>query len=102
MESRAWPIHGRTEQSSPQRRRWTMSQLNGHARQVGPASRMRARAAAAVAGVIAAAAVAAVSVSTAANAASGCQVAYTANSWSGGFTASISITNLGLPITNWT
>ena len=38
----------------------------------------------------------------AANAATGCTVAYTANSWSTGFTANISITNLGDPITSWT
>jgi hypothetical protein len=79
-----------------------MSELKGHARHARPASRLPARAAAAVAGVIAVAAVGAVSVSAAANAAGGCQVAYTENSWPGGFTASISITNLGASITNWT
>ncbi|GLL03786.1 beta-xylosidase [Dactylosporangium matsuzakiense] len=46
--------------------------------------------------------VAAVSLATAASAASGCQVAYTTNAWSGGFTANIAITNLGSPLTNWT
>lgn len=37
-----------------------------------------------------------------ATAASGCLVSYTSNSWPGGFGGSISITNLGSPITNWT
>jgi hypothetical protein len=37
-----------------------------------------------------------------ATAASGCQVSYTANSWQGGFSASISVTNLGSPVTSWT
>src|ERR1019366_2340741 len=35
-------------------------------------------------------------------AASGCEISYTSSSWPGGFTASISVTNLGSPITNWT
>jgi hypothetical protein len=79
-----------------------MSESNGQAApQIRSATRVRVRATAVVAGVIAAATVAAVSISATANAASGCEVAYTANSWPGGFTASISITNLGSPITSW-
>ncbi|MFI7024079.1 cellulase family glycosylhydrolase [Micromonospora sp. NPDC049900] len=39
---------------------------------------------------------------TAAMAAPGCSVAYTTNSWSGGFTASVTITNVGDPVTGWT
>jgi endoglucanase len=37
-----------------------------------------------------------------ASAAAGCRVAYTANSWPGGFTASIAITILGDPVSSWT
>ena len=37
-----------------------------------------------------------------ASAATSCQVAYTANSWSTGFTASITITNEGSALTSWT
>jgi hypothetical protein len=58
--------------------------------------------AAAVAGIVVAAGVAAASLATAANAASGCGISYTTSSWSGGFTANISITNLGSPLTSWT
>lgn len=64
--------------------------------------RTRKRLAAATAAVLATAGVATVTLAQSANAASGCQVSYTANSWPGGFTASVSITNLGSPITNWT
>ncbi|MEU5549702.1 cellulase family glycosylhydrolase [Micromonospora sp. NPDC047793] len=39
---------------------------------------------------------------TAAMAAPGCSVTYTTNSWSGGFTASVTITNVGDPINGWT
>ncbi|WP_431882409.1 cellulase family glycosylhydrolase [Micromonospora gifhornensis] len=39
---------------------------------------------------------------TSAMAATGCSVTYTTNSWSGGFTANVTITNLGDAITNWT
>ena len=39
---------------------------------------------------------------TPASAATSCQVAYTANSWSTGFTASITITNEGSALTSWT
>jgi hypothetical protein len=41
----------------------------------------------------------AVTVSTLAHAAAGCLVQYTPNTWPGGFTANITITNLGDPIT---
>jgi len=58
--------------------------------------------AAATAAVLATAGLAAVTFASSAHAAGGCQVSYTANSWSGGFTASISITNLGSPLTSWT
>ena len=37
---------------------------------------------------------------TQASAAAGCRVTYSANSWSNGFTGSVSVTNLGDPITN--
>ncbi|MFI5908514.1 cellulose binding domain-containing protein [Dactylosporangium sp. NPDC051541] len=57
---------------------------------------------AAVTGVVVTAGIAAVTLATAASAASGCQVAYTTNTWSGGFTANIAITNLGSPLTGWT
>ena len=39
---------------------------------------------------------------TPASAATSCQVAYSANSWSTGFTASITITNAGSALTSWT
>ncbi|MEH1167549.1 glycoside hydrolase family 6 protein [Micromonospora sp. CPCC 205539] len=39
---------------------------------------------------------------TAAHAATQCDVAYTTNDWPGGFTASITIKNLGDPINGWT
>ena len=55
----------------------------------------------ALAGVVLAAA-AAVSAMPA-SAAAGCQASYSIGSqWSGGFTASMSITNLGSPVTSWT
>ena len=57
---------------------------------------------AAAAGIVVTAGVAAVGLATSASAASGCQVAYTTNTWSGGFTANIAITNLGSPVTDWT
>ncbi|HEU5429054.1 MAG TPA: cellulose binding domain-containing protein [Actinocrinis sp.] len=62
----------------------------------------RKRVAAATAAVLVTTGVAAVTLAQSASAASGCQVSYTANSWPGGFTASISITNLGSALTNWT
>ncbi|MEV6692045.1 cellulase family glycosylhydrolase [Micromonospora sp. NPDC051196] len=39
---------------------------------------------------------------TNAMAATGCSVTYTTNSWSGGFTASVTVTNLGAAVNNWT
>jgi len=72
------------------------------ARRGGAAPHARRRVAAATAAVLVTTGVAALSLAQSASAASGCQVSYTANSWAGGFTASISITNLGSPITNWT
>ncbi|GGM51675.1 endoglucanase [Micromonospora sonchi] len=39
---------------------------------------------------------------TSAMAATGCSVTYTTNSWSGGFTASVTITNLGDAVSSWT
>ena len=39
---------------------------------------------------------------TSAMAATGCSVTYTTNSWSGGFTASVTITNLGDAVNDWT
>jgi cellulase/cellobiase CelA1 len=40
-------------------------------------------------------------VGSSASAAAGCQVTYALNSWNTGFTANLTITNLGDPITNW-
>ncbi|MBN1171741.1 MAG: glycoside hydrolase family 6 protein, partial [Micromonosporaceae bacterium] len=56
---------------------------------------------------VTAAGIAAVAATTPAFAATGCNVTYTANNWTegsgaGGFTTSISITNLGDPLTAWT
>ena len=68
----------------------------------GAALHARKRMAAANAVVLVATGLAALTLTTTANAASGCQVSYTANSWSGGFTGSISITNLGSPLSSWT
>ncbi|MCW3844154.1 cellulase family glycosylhydrolase [Micromonospora yasonensis] len=39
---------------------------------------------------------------TDAMAATGCAVTYTTSSWQGGFTATVTIQNLGDPVTNWT
>nr|MDT0658374.1 glycoside hydrolase family 6 protein [Micromonospora sp. DSM 115978] len=39
---------------------------------------------------------------TAAHAAPGCNVTYAANQWQGGFTANITINNIGDPLTSWT
>jgi endoglucanase len=39
---------------------------------------------------------------TNASAAAGCAVTYTTNSWQGGFTAAVSIKNLGDPVSSWT
>lgn len=68
-----------------------------------PAARARTRLAAATAAVLATTGVAALTLTQPASAASGCQVSYTiSSSWPGGFTAGVSITNLGSPLTNWT
>jgi cellulose 1,4-beta-cellobiosidase len=66
---------------------------------------MRPRSPKLVRGVTVAAAITLVSgigiaVATQANAAAGCRVNYSANSWGNGFTGSISLTNLGDPITS--
>ncbi|MEU0485683.1 cellulose binding domain-containing protein, partial [Streptosporangium sp. NPDC006013] len=37
-----------------------------------------------------------------AHAAVACDVAYTTNDWQGGFTASVTVKNLGDPLTGWT
>jgi hypothetical protein len=71
-------------------------------RRRGAAAHARNRLAAAAATVLIATGVAALALTQPAAAASGCQVSYTTSTWSGGFTASISVTNLGSPITNWT
>ncbi|MEV6029504.1 cellulose-binding domain-containing protein [Nonomuraea sp. NPDC052116] len=57
-----------------------------------------------VAVIVSVAAIAAVSgVVTSAHAATGCRVTYSvASQWTGGFTANVSLTNLGDPITGWT
>ena len=72
------------------------------ARRGGAAAHARRRVAAATAAVLVTTGVTALTLAQSASAASGCQVSYTTNSWSGGFTASISITNLGSPLTTWT
>jgi hypothetical protein len=43
-----------------------------------------------------------IAVPTMARAAAGCNVTYTTNDWQGGFTASVSIQNLGDPVSSWT
>jgi hypothetical protein len=40
-------------------------------------------------------------VATRANAAAGCRVSYGVNQWSTGFTANVTVTNLGDPVTSW-
>lgn len=79
-----------------------MSDFTGRARRGGVAAHARRRVAAATVAVLATAGVTALVFTQSAAAASGCQVSYTANSWSGGFSASISVTNLGSPVTSWT
>jgi hypothetical protein len=71
------------------------------ARRGSPAALARRRVAAATAAVLVTTGVTALTLTQSASAASGCQVSYTANSWPGGFTASISITNLGSPLSGW-
>ena len=72
------------------------------ARHGGAAAHTRKRLAAATAAVLITTGGAALILTQPATAASGCQVSYTANSWPGGFTASISVTNLGSAVTSWT
>jgi Cellulose binding domain len=85
------------------RKEHTMLGLTGRpARRGGTAAHVRNRLAAAAATVLVTTAVTALAFTQSATAASGCQVSYTSSSWPGGFTASISITNLGSPVTNWT
>ena len=79
-----------------------MSEPSGRPRWHSTAPHARKRIAAATAAVLVTTGLAAVTLAQSASAASGCQVSYTANSWPGGFTASISITNLGSALTNWT
>ncbi|MCZ7437848.1 cellulase family glycosylhydrolase [Micromonospora sp. WMMC241] len=57
-----------------------------------------------VGGAVGALALAATAVlpTTNAMAATGCAVTYTTNSWQGGFTANLTIKNLGDPVNNWT
>lgn len=61
--------------------------------------RMRRRTALAAAGVLAIAG--AVSVPVAAYAATACEVVYATNDWNNGFTANVTIKNLGDPLTSW-
>src|SRR4029453_3023878 len=61
--------------------------------------RMRRRTALAAAGVLAIAG--AVSVPVAAYAPTACEVVYATNDWSNGFTANVTIKNLGDPLTSW-
>jgi cellulase/cellobiase CelA1 len=68
----------------------------------GAAAHARKRLAAATATALITTGIAALALTQPAAAASGCQISYTSSSWPGGFTASISVTNLGSPITNWT
>jgi len=62
----------------------------------------RARVGIIVTALLAAGSGTAIVTATAANAATGCSVGYTVNQWPGGFTANLSITNLGDPVTSWT
>ncbi len=64
-------------------------------------SRLRRGIAAAAAAALGCAGLAAVA-ATQASAAAACQVAYTVNQWSTGFTAAVTITNNGAAITSWT
>lgn len=73
-----------------------MDRLRHRARQLRPRRVMAAAGAVAMVGI----GISLVPAGTAL-AAPGCSVAYTANSWASGFTASIDITNSGDPITGW-
>src|ERR1019366_3045565 len=64
-------------------------------------SRLRRGIAAAAAAALGCAGLAAVA-ATQASAAVVCQVGYTVNQWSTGFTAAVTITNTGTPVTSWT
>ena len=64
-------------------------------------SRLRRGVAAAAAAALGCAGLAAVA-ATQASAAVVCQVGYTVNQWSTGFTAAVTITNTGTPVTSWT
>ena len=64
-------------------------------------SRLRRGVAAAAAAALGCAGLAAVA-ATQASAAVVCQVGYTVNQWNTGFTAAVTITNTGTPITSWT
>jgi Cellulose binding domain/Glycosyl hydrolase family 12 len=80
-----------------------MPGLTGRAaRRGGAAAHARKLLATATAAALAATGAVALALTQPAAAASGCQVSYTTSSWPGGFTASISITNLGSPVTSWT
>lgn len=68
----------------------------------GAAALTRKRVAAATATVLITTGATALILTQPAIAASGCQISYATNSWPDGFTASIAITNLGSPVTNWT
>src|ERR1019366_3250874 len=70
-------------------------------RKPGAARRARYVASLAAAAGLGCAGLAAVA-ATQASAAVVCQVGYTVNQWSTGFTASVTITNTGTPITSWT
>jgi hypothetical protein len=72
------------------------------ARHGGAAAHTRKGLAVATATVLITTGVTALILTQPATAASGCQISYTSNSWPGGFSGSIAITNLGSPITNWT
>src|SRR5438874_8381499 len=93
----AIPASKRINCASAHQEEVIVSGLIGRAaqRRTAAASR-RKRLAAATAAVLATTGVAALAVAQSANAASGCQVSYTvASSWPGGFSANVSITNLG-------
>ena len=79
-----------------------MSGLTGRTGRGGDAApHPRRRLAAAMAAVLVTTGVAALTLAESADAAAGCQVSYTSSSWPGGFSASISVTNLGSPLSSW-
>jgi hypothetical protein len=94
-------------ESPPKKGRTEMSGLSGRTACRDAAESARARrtrlVAAPAAVLVATTAVAAVAFTQPASAASGCQVSYSiSSSWPGGFTAGVSITNLGSPLSSWT